>query len=273
MSFFTDRFLFSYYFFSSMLKQYNFDQIAEYYDLLELPNSSKNRDQNMFLFRILKKLNVKSVLDISCGTGIQALFLKKKGFSVTGIDHSKGLLDVAKIKAKRLHLDIDFKEGDMRTSQEGEFDCVISMYNSIGHVTQEEFKDVVLENVKKNLSDEGIYIFDIFNYNFFSQFEGTEKHDEEYTAADGTKVFRYTENTVHQKDEFIHVEHRNEIIFMDGSSDEKTDSWDMQLYGVDFLMSALEEKGFEVLGLYGSQEGEEFVQEASTSIYIVARKV
>lgn len=260
------------------LKQYNFDQIAEYYDLLELPNSSKNREQNMFLFRILKKLNVKNILDISCGTGVQDIFLKKKGFNITGIDPSESLLEIAKEKANKFHLDIEFKKGDMRTSvettEEGEkFDCVISMYNSIGHLTQDEFKNKVLDNIKENLVDEGIYIFDIFNYNFFSQFEGTETHNEEYIAPDGTKIFRQTENTVHQKDEFIHVNHKNEIIYPDGKNKELNDSWDMQLYSADFLIESLEEKGFEVLGLYGSQDGEEFVQEASNSVYIVARKV
>jgi 2-polyprenyl-3-methyl-5-hydroxy-6-metoxy-1,4-benzoquinol methylase len=255
------------------LKQYNFDQIAKYYDLLELPNSSKNREQNMFLFRILKKLNVRRVLDMGCGTGVQALFLKKKGFDVVGIDPSEGLLEVAQKKAKHLRLDMLFKKGDMKTSVEGEFDCVISMYNSIGHVTKDEFKNIVLDNVKKNLVDEGVFIFDIFNYDFFSQFEGTEKHDEEYTAVDGTTIYRYTENTVHPNKEYIHVNHRNEILHPDGSSEELTDSWDMQLYCVDFLIEALEEKGFEVIGLYGSQDGEEFIQEASTSIYIVAKKI
>ena len=257
----------------SELKQYNFDQIAKYYDVLELPNSKTNKENNKFLYSILKKLSVKSVLDISCGTGVQTIFLAKKGLDIVGVDISLGLLDVAKQKAKRARVDIDFKEGDMRSSVLGKFDAVISMYNSIGHVQPEEFENKVLSNVKENLVEGGVYIFDIFNYDFFKQFEGEETHDEEYAAPDGTTIYRETMNSVLPKNSKIHVEHTNMIVSVDGVEKVLKDSWDMQLFSADYLIDVLEKNGFEILGVYGSQDGKEFLGESSVSIMIVARKV
>src|SRR3989344_8495553 len=145
------------------IKQYNYDKLAEYYDVLELKASNNYEQKNDFLDKIFKKNKVKTVLDMTCGTGAQAIGIHKRGYKVTASDISKGMLEVAKKKAKGL--DIKFYHGDIRTSQFGKFDAVIAIFNAIGHLSKKEFEEAI-GNVSKNLNRSGCFIFDIFNLDF-----------------------------------------------------------------------------------------------------------
>ncbi len=67
---------------------------AKYYDLL-VDKKEIEKEAN-FISKILKKYQVKSILDIGCGTGLYLLPLKKKRFLVEGLDLSKEMLREAK---------------------------------------------------------------------------------------------------------------------------------------------------------------------------------
>ncbi len=54
--------------------------------------------------------------DIGCGTGTLTVAMAKRGLRVTGIDHSKGMLGIARTKVERhgVRDRVDFLEGDVR---------------------------------------------------------------------------------------------------------------------------------------------------------------
>lgn len=119
-------------------------------------------DYNQRLAEILKQQKVKSVLDMTCGTGAQVFYLQKNGFEVTGSDISPKLLAKARERASNQKLDIAFIEGDVTKLHVGKFDAVITMFNAIGHLTKSQFASAI-QNIKHNLKPGGLYIFDIFN--------------------------------------------------------------------------------------------------------------
>ena len=93
-------------------------KIAPYYDIGE--EEEETRKQRMiemnflqYVFKEIARREIKTVLDICCGTGRWAIPLARKGFAVIGIDKHKEMLEIAKKKAKEQNLEIDFKEGDM----------------------------------------------------------------------------------------------------------------------------------------------------------------
>lgn len=53
------------------------------------------------------------ILEVGFGPGYYSIELAKKGAKVTGIDYSKGMVEVAKHNARKDNLDIDFKESDV----------------------------------------------------------------------------------------------------------------------------------------------------------------
>ena len=104
-------------------------------------------------------------MDLSCGTGSQVFFLTKYGYNVIGVDINAEMLNIANNKANKEKEDFTFIKGDMRTTQAGSFDAVITMFNAIGHLTIPDFEKTI-QNVHKNLKKRGLYLFDIFNLNY-----------------------------------------------------------------------------------------------------------
>ena len=117
------------------MKGYNYATLAKYYDALELGDGGSD-DINKFLDNFFKKNKVKSILDITCGTGAQAIYLHKKGYKITASDFSKDMISIAQKKYKKLK----FHQADMRTANLGNFDAVISIFNAIGHLSKKDFE-------------------------------------------------------------------------------------------------------------------------------------
>jgi len=109
----------------------------------------------------LRSANAKNILDMSCGTGAQAIDLKLSGFNVQGSDLSDAMLEKARKKAVLHGVDINFRQADMCTVKADNCDGIISIFNSIGFLSKENFK-VALKNAANNLPKKGVFIFDTF---------------------------------------------------------------------------------------------------------------
>jgi len=95
------------------------EKIAPYYDIGE--EGEETKKQRMveinflqYVFTEIAQREIKTVLDVGCGTGRWAIPLVSKGFAVIGIDKHKKMLEIAEKKAKEQNLKIDFRVGDMR---------------------------------------------------------------------------------------------------------------------------------------------------------------
>src|SRR2546427_28456 len=91
-----------------------FDRIAEYYDVLH--NDVDYLAECLLLEKVFSgflRRQPASLLDLGCGTGNHALILAKRGYRVTGIDSSAGMLRVARAKA-RSQSNLAFVRADMR---------------------------------------------------------------------------------------------------------------------------------------------------------------
>lgn len=144
-------------------KPSHYNKEAEHYDQF---NEENSKIINQTIENILKKHGVKRVLDFTCGTGSQVFWLAKKGFEVLGVDINAKMLKIARDKAKKEKLGVHFVQGNMIEVQTfGLFDSVITIFNSIGHLTKSDFAKTI-QNIYKNLKLGGIYIFDIFNLDY-----------------------------------------------------------------------------------------------------------
>ncbi|MCF6776888.1 class I SAM-dependent methyltransferase [Thiotrichales bacterium 19X7-9] len=140
----------------------HYDKEAKHYDAF---NEARSVQINQLIAQILQESNVKTVLDLTCGTGSQVFWLAEKGFDVIGIDINEKMLTIALEKDNQKKLALHFEHGDMRVSQLGQFDSVLTIFNSIGHLTKTDF-ELALKNIYTNLNPDGLYIFDIFNLDY-----------------------------------------------------------------------------------------------------------
>jgi len=247
------------------MKDYDYSKLAKYYDILEV--NEEVLKFNKILDKLLNKFNIETVLDISCGTGSQAIPLAKIGYKVTASDLNKEMLNVAKEKAKGLR--IDFKQGDMTKINIGKFDAVISIFNAIGHLNKSDFEKAV-KNIRENLNHNGIFIFDIFNLDFMRKNFKKGEFIDKSVEHEGTKFVRFNKNTLDLNKGIMHVNQRISIQESDRSKELK-ESWDMQIYTSDQLKEILERNGFEVLEFL-SMDGTKFDKDNSLFILTIARK-
>ena len=105
------------------------------------------------------------IVDVGCGTGRHSIELTKRGYRITGIDLSESQLARAKVKAKQLHLEIDFQQHDARQLPfEGEFDAAIMLCEGAFPLMEtDEMNFEILENVTRALKGNGKFIFTTLN--------------------------------------------------------------------------------------------------------------
>ena len=137
-------------------------EMAEWYDEMYCDEETTQK-QIKFLNKIFKKHNIKSVLDIACGTGRHALELKKLGYDVAGLDLEPGMIAYAKKLAKSENLKIDFRVQDMRNIKlNKKFDAAIIFFTAFAYMDSNDDVINALKSVNKHLKKNGILIIETF---------------------------------------------------------------------------------------------------------------
>jgi SAM-dependent methyltransferase len=105
-----------------------------------------------------------AVLELACGTGRLLIPIARAGLEVTGVDIVRPMLDRARAKADEAGVTVDLVQGDMRGVHLGRrFAMILLAYNSMLHLaTADDFR-ALLASVRRHLTPDGVFIFDIFN--------------------------------------------------------------------------------------------------------------
>ncbi len=141
-----------------------FHSYANYYDLIYQDKDYKSEcDFLEVIFSKYFSKSVRSILDLGCGTGGHTLILAERGYEVTGIDLSQGMLEIARKKAKERKLNVEFIQGDIRNMELNQkFDAVISMFAVISYQITNEDLTSVFKTALKHLKRNGLFIFDVW---------------------------------------------------------------------------------------------------------------
>jgi len=105
------------------------------------------------------------ILDLGCGTGRHSIELAKRGYSLTGLDLSKSLLDRANEKANEQNVKINFMQADARKLNfSDEFDIVIMLCEGAFPLMEtDEMNYQILKNASNALKSKGKFIFTTLN--------------------------------------------------------------------------------------------------------------
>ena len=119
---------------------------ADIYDLLE--NEQRYQIVRRHWERVLREKQVRTLLDVSIGSGNQTLPLAELGVTLYGSDLSGEMLDRCREKAEKRGFSVDLRVSDFRRLDERfdtAFDCVASTGNSLPYVKNEEVPDVLAQ--------------------------------------------------------------------------------------------------------------------------------
>lgn len=246
----------------------HYDIEAQHYDAF---NEARSVQINQLIERTLRKHNVTTVLDLTCGTGSQVFWLAERGFDVVGADISEKMLAIACEKAKQKNMPLRFELGDMRTSQVGQFDAVLTIFNSIGHLTKADL-ELTLQNIHANLNPGGLYIFDIFNLDYLLHEDNITKLTIDWQKKTGDVMAREIQYSTISQDGILasyDIYHEQKESTAPAIS---TAFQTLQVYSAQQLRMLLEQHGFKVLQQTDS-DGSPLIPSVSERILTVARKI
>ncbi len=246
-----------------------YKKLPEFFDAHNIGDDTDAK--NAVIEKLLQKHKIKTVLDLTCGTGSQVFFLAKRGYEIAGADFSPDLLKIAREKAKKAKLDLKFIDGDMRLIKVGSFDAVITMFNAVGHLTKLGFEKA-MRNINKNLKDDGIYMFDIFNLEAMTDEVVSNFSMHRHKKLNDTQLHSVQCSTIDRKNGFL-TSYDNHTLQKNADKPIRINNkFSLQIYTAKELREMLTRNGFKTLDQFGI-DGSKFSEKKSTSILTIAQKI
>lgn len=250
-------------------KASHYDYSADKYDAI---NEKFVEIRNGLIAQILRAHKIKTVLDLTCGTGSQVVHLAESGYKVVGSDINRKMLAIAQKKVRSLNLDCPLFLGDIRTSKLGSFDAVISIFNAIGHLTRSDFK-IALRNIYKNLNPGGIYVFDIFNLNYMLDGENITQLTIDKLAEENKRTIRKIQYSTITPTGIL-ASHTTSIVtdHRTKTTKQAQGSQTLQIYSALELDKMLQQCGFRLISKKGI-DGALFYDKKTKHMLLTAKKI
>jgi len=139
-----------------------YDPFARYYDA----DFRDYHDDLPFLHEMARRSGG-LILELMCGTGRVLLPLAESGFTITGVDLSPAMLEIARAQVMEAGLEqrVTLLEGDVRALPlpPDSFALAFVAVNSFMHLDEVRDQLATLANVRRALNRRGLLVIDLFN--------------------------------------------------------------------------------------------------------------
>lgn len=246
--------------------KFDFEAVFEPNDYLyfygDLLNEERTKREIEFLMKELEIDKPMKILDLACGHGRHANRLAELGHDVTGVDITKGFLEVAKRGAAKRGVKVKYIHDDMRKiCFKEEFDRVLLLYTSFGYFEDgENFK--VLKNISQALKPGGLFILDTINRDAFLKYFRPYSVGEKGNDLIIDRInFDSVTGRVYNK----------RIIIKNGKRKDKP--LFVRLYTFNEIEDLLSKVGLTIKKVHGSWDGKPFGSESRRMIIIAEKKI
>ena len=140
-----------------------FGPVAPYYDALMAGVPYRFWVEYLERLWALHGRTPRAVLDLACGTGTVSRLLASRGYTVTGVDLSGGMLEVARRRTAEAGLPIPFHRQDAAELdlQPARFDAVVCLFDSLNYILEPSGLQAAFARVCAHLAPGGTLIFDV----------------------------------------------------------------------------------------------------------------
>ncbi len=247
---------------------------SDYYDILYKDKNYESETD--FIANIFDKYSLrhgKKLLSLGCGTCNYEILLAKKGYSITGLDKSVNMLNIAegKIKAVNMQSKIDLFEKDVRAfSFKKKFDQCMAMFNIVGYQIKNEDFEKTLTNINRSLVKGGVLIFDCW-YLPAVLMDKPKNKIKKIKTKSGV-ISRFTKSLLHVRENVIEINF-DVIEKIKGKIVEETNETHMVRYwSLPETLYFLNKAGFELLNAAVFMNENKEISENNWDMFIVARK-
>jgi SAM-dependent methyltransferase len=204
-----------------------------------------------------------AVEDLGCGRGRHAVPLARRGYMVTGVDLSSKMLDIARARASREGVTVEWVREDMRLFRRpGAFDLCLSLFTSFGFFSDEE-NQRVLDNVAVSLREGGTLLLDLRNSG--KGLSRLEDWDQTIEVPSGQLRMSIGFNPETRRATAEHVLTRKDGIRI-------SSAFDVRIYSSDELETMLGKSGLRVKNCFGSLSGDPFTEESGRMVVLSVKK-
>lgn len=141
-----------------------FQDYAYYYNAFYQDKNYKQEAEIVdHLFKKLGDGKKGSILNLGCGTGKHDVELAKMGYSVTGIDLSVQMIEIAQKAASAGKYDIEYEVADIRCYEaEKTYDMVTALFHVMSYQNSNEDIKAAFRTAANAVKADGIFIFDLW---------------------------------------------------------------------------------------------------------------
>lgn len=244
-----------------------FDKIAFLYDALM--TGVPYREWIEYVEDILKHFDhhPKTVLDLCCGTGSASIFLAQKGYDVAGVDLSAPMVEVAKRKAGKKRLNIDFRAQNASSLRLGRrFDLVVSLFDSLNYILESSALQQAFQSVSAHLEPGALFIFDM---NTEVALAGGMFNQSNVGSRSSSVIYDW-HSSYDQASRICRVQ--MDFLYRSGGGEEKVEAVHYQrAYDEEEIADMLKTAGIEVLDVYDAYTFRKAAKR-SDRVFFIARK-
>jgi SAM-dependent methyltransferase len=175
-----------------MMNEY--DLIAPFYDV---EHAGFDEDIDLYLnYAALYGGTGGRLLELACGSGRLLLPLAREGYTITGVDTSARMLEIARMALASEGLDrqVSLAQQDMCALQLGQkFQMAFIALGSFGHLVTRRQQREALSSIRAHLTPGGVFILDISNADvrYMESMGGQVLHQGTWMMEDGSLLTHF----------------------------------------------------------------------------------
>ena len=247
-----------------MAGSWDFSDSAKWYDIILGKEEYKKNAK--FVSQQLKKFNVKTALELACGSGMYLYPLKKAGFEIEGLDISEEMLNIARKRDKTINL---YKQ-DMTKFRTGKkYDAILILNSGLALLPNQSLIDKTIKKCREYLNEKGILLIDLPNHKKeIKEANFTQSH-KQYKIPDGKidVVFRD-----HQKRNKWIAEWYG-FVKQGNKFSQFKEYYEELIYSPQAIEKSLKNHGFKILNVFGSRKGGKFNPNNSWRLFYLCQKI
>lgn len=212
------------------------------------------------------------VLELACGSGRLTIPLAEAGIEITGVDISKEMLELARLKASRRGVELNVAREDIRRfNLARQFKFIFIPAQSLTHLHKREEIEDCFSCVRQHLTRDGRFLIELFNSSVKLLARDSDHRYPvgEYDDPQGTGRVRVSEEVTY--DAATQINHIRWFFCGEGNQ-EKVLSFEMRNFFPQEIDALLWHNGFLIEHKYGSFDEKEFSSESPKQLIVCRSK-